>query len=387
MKKIVVGVLIAALAIGGVALLMQRKAQLADAKPAPVLPVVVDTMVMATAPVLLTLPAMGVVVSELSTTLSTKVTGQILQVFKQEGDAVKKGERLALIDAHELTAKKQGLMSQRQGLDYQMAAKREDRKAAQAALSAARDAHGRTQELLQIKGASIEQFRQEEAGIAQIEAQLAAAENGLASLEKSQKTLDKNIEEVEALIGYSLVTAPIDGTVSERQAKAGDLATPGKPLFSIAAGTGLYLSLSLPGNVQAKEIVFQDKRLPLAPKNRATASGLVQYVAQLPDGAGVVEGQFTNVQVVVFSGEDVLVPIDGLLSIGGRTFILVMSEDRAQQTPVHIKFRGSEGVTLEENTAGRRIILAKPDILLRATTGAPVMPRPLETGARGNGRS
>ena len=126
MKKIVMGGLIAALAMGGVVLLMQRKAQLADAKPAPVLPVVVDAMVMATTPVLLTLPAMGVVVSELSTTLSTKVTGQILQVFKQEGDAVKKGERLALIDAHELTAKKQGLMSQRQGLDYQMATKQED---------------------------------------------------------------------------------------------------------------------------------------------------------------------------------------------------------------------------------------------------------------------
>lgn len=387
MKKIVAVVLIAALAIGGVALFMRRQAQLAAAKPAPALPVVADMMVMERAPVLLTLPAMGVVVSELSTTLSTKVTGQILQVFKQEGDAVKKGERLALIDARELIAKKQGLVSQRQGLDYQMAAKREDLKAAQAALSAAREAHGRTQALVEIKGASIEQFRQEEVGIAQIEAQLAAAENGLSTLEKNRKTLDKSIEEVEALIGYTLITAPIDGTVSERQAKAGDLATPGKPLFSIAAGTGLYLSLSLPDTVPAREIVFQDKRIPLAPKNRATASGLVQYVAQLPDGAGVVEGQFINIRVVVFSGEEVLVPMDGLLSVGGQTFILVVSEDRAQQTPVHIKFRGSEGVTLEENIAGRRIVLAKPDILLRAATGAPLMPRPLETGARGKERS
>lgn len=199
MKKIVAVVLIAALAIGGVALFMRRQAQLAAAKPAPALPVVADMMVMERAPVLLTLPAMGVVVSELSTTLSTKVTGQILQVFKQEGDAVKKGERLALIDARELIAKKQGLVSQRQGLDYQMAAKREDLKAAQAALSAAREAHGRTQALVEIKGASIEQFRQEEVGIAQIEAQLAAAENGLSTLEKNRKTLDKSIEEVEAL--------------------------------------------------------------------------------------------------------------------------------------------------------------------------------------------
>lgn len=165
------------------------------------------------------------------------------------------------------------------------------------------------------------------------------------------------------------------------------MATPGKPLFSLAAGTGLYLSLSLPNKAPAGETIFQGKRIPLAPKNRANASGLVQYVALLPDGAGVVEGQFTNLRVVVFSGEEVLVPVDGRLSADGQTFILVISEGRAQQTPVHITFRGFEGFTLEENIDGRRILLAKPDILLRAATGAPRMPRSLETGTRGSMRS
>jgi hypothetical protein len=373
MKKIIVLILIVAVVAGGITLLKKRKAQLAAVKPAPVLPVVVATATMVRSPVILTLPAMGVVASDLSATLSTKVTGWVLQVFKQEGDIVKKGEKLALIDTRDLAAKKEGLHLQRQGLDYQMAAKREDRRAIKTALAAAREAHGRTEELLKVKGASIEQFREEEANIAHLEAQLAAAENGIAILEKSKETMAQNIEEIEALISYATITSPIDGTLSERRVQTGDLAMPGKSLFSIAAGTGLYLSISLPDRVHAREILFQNKRLELAPKNQATATGLVQYVAQLPDALGVVEGQYLNVRVVMFSGDDVLVPIDGLLSVNDQTFVYVLAGSKAQKTLVHVKARGAEGVVIEEDLAGRKIIIAKPDILLRVATGAPVL--------------
>jgi multidrug efflux pump subunit AcrA (membrane-fusion protein) len=373
MKKIIVLILIAALLVGGVTLLKKRKAQLAAVKPAAVLPVVVDTATMARSPVILTLPAMGVVASDLSSTLSTKVTGRVLQVFKQEGDIVKRGEKLALIDARDLEAKKQGLQSQRQGLDYQIAAKREDGKAAKTALAAARETHGRTEELLKVKGASIEQFREEEANIARLEAQLAAAENGIATLEKSKETLTQDIEEIEALLSYATITSPIDGTLSERHVQPGDLAVPGKPLFSIAAGSGLYLSISLPEGMHAREIFFENKRLELVPKNQAGVTGLVQYVAELPDALGIVEGQYLNVRVVTFSGNDVLVPVDGLLSVNDQTFVFALAGGKAQKIPVHVKARGAEGVVVEEDLAGRKIIIAKPDILLRVATGAPVL--------------
>jgi uncharacterized membrane protein SirB2 len=54
-------------------LLAKRKHDLAKAQPAQVLPVVVDTVVLNRQPVILSIPAMGIVSSDVSTTISTKV--------------------------------------------------------------------------------------------------------------------------------------------------------------------------------------------------------------------------------------------------------------------------------------------------------------------------
>jgi len=372
-KRIIWILVIVVLVVCAVILLRVRVAERAAAKPASVLPVVVATMVPTRGPVLLTLPAMGVVASDVSTLLSTKVSGQVLAVYRQEGDVVKKGDVLARIDASELEAKKRGLQSQRQGVEYQIEAKKGTVKALKTALSTARDTHSRTEELLKVKGASIEQFRQEEANIASIEANLAAAQNSISTLRKSMDTLAEKIREVDSLISYATITSPIDGTVSRSLVKPGDMAMPGKPLMRIAAKTGLYLNISLPDTLHAGEAVFQGKKVPLTPKGQASTSGLVQYVVQIPDGSGVVEGQFVNVRVVVYDGNNVLMPVDSLLTMNGVSSVFVLKGDKAEKVPVHVVARGVEGVVLQEDFAGRRVIIAKPDILLRASTGVPVL--------------
>ncbi len=110
-KLIVIGVILL-VAISAIGLLKMRKAALAKASPPAVLPVVVDAVTLLPQRVTLTLPAMGVVSSDISTTLSTKVSGRVVKVSKREGDAVKKGDLLIRIDARELRAQKENLASQ-----------------------------------------------------------------------------------------------------------------------------------------------------------------------------------------------------------------------------------------------------------------------------------
>ena len=265
MKK--VAIVIVLVLVAAVGLLAKRKADLAKAPTAPVLPVVVEAAKLAPGQVRLTLPAMGLVASQLSTTLSTRVSGQVVQVLKQEGDPVKKGEVLATIEAQDLSAKEQGLRDRRQGLTFQIAALEENVKAAVTALDAARDTHKRTLELLAVKGASVEESRREESEIAGLEAKLAAARNGVSTMQKEQESLDQGIKEVAALASYATVTAPIDGTVSQRLVQAGDLAQPGKPLFKIAAKSGRYVNLSLPDTTPATAIILEGRTLPLTAKN------------------------------------------------------------------------------------------------------------------------
>ncbi len=354
--------------------LKKRKADLAKAPPAPVLPAVVATIDLKSHPIMLTLPAIGLVASDVSTVLSTRISGQVTEVLKQEGDPVKKGETLARIDAADLAAKKQGLALQRQGIVFQIEAKRAEVQSLETALKSALEAHARTKQLLDIKGASPEQYSQEHAEIAKLKAGLTAARASIETLQKSMETLAASMREVDSQIRYAVLVAPIDGTVSQVLARPGDLATPGRPLMKIASRKGLYLNLSLPTSVHASEIMLRDSTLPLSCKDQTGDTGLVQYAAPLPQKAEMVEGQYVTVQVVIYKGAGVLLPVDALLTMDGSSSVFLLSSSgKAERLQVTIKARGIEGVTVEQDLSGRKVIVAKPDILLRVAAGVPVI--------------
>ena len=378
MKKLVVIILVISLIAAGLFVLKKRKIDLTQASPAPILQATVTTLDLKTQPVTLTLMAMGVVASDISAVLSTRTSGQVITVYKKEGDTVKKGEKLARIDAADLEAKKQGVILQRQGIAFQVEAKKAEISALEISLETAQESHSRTKELLDIKGASPEQYSQEKADIAKLTANLITARNSVETLQKSMGTLSTAMQEIESLLNYATLISPIDGTVSQILARPGDLATPGKPLMRVASQKGLYLNISLPFTLHADEVIMEGRTLQLTSKNQTGETGLMQYVAPLQENIGLVEGQFTNVNVVVYKGLDVLLPIDALLTMNGSSSIFILTSDgKAQQMTVRIKARGIEGVTVDQNLAGLKVILAKPDILLRIATGVPVVERKL----------
>lgn len=373
MKKILIGFLVAGIVAAGLVLLHTRKARLASAQPAMILPATVVTTVLDSGPVTLTIPALAMVASDASTVLSTKITGRILSVMHREGDRVKAGDVLARIDASDLTAKKQGIHLQQQGIDFQIVAKQEEVRSLDTAWKHAVESHGRTEELVRIKGASIEQYRQEESEIARIQASRSAAQNSIASLKKSKETLESGIREIDSLLEYATVAAPIDGTISQVLGRPGDVATPGKALFRIASDSGLYLNLSLPDTLQPKSVILDHRILPLTSKNQAGPTGLAQYVAPIPPDFHRVEGQYVPVSIVCYQGETVLVPVDALLTVSGSTSVFLLdSGGKAERKMVQIQARGIEGVVISEDLSGRKLILAKPDILLRIAAGVPV---------------
>ncbi len=371
-KKVAVILVVLLLIVAAVMLLKIRKTALAHSPAAAVLPVVVDSITVQPQPVTLTLPVMGVVSSDISTTLSTKISGRILRLYKQEGERVKKGDLLMEIDDRELLAKKESLRLKRNSLGYDITAKQGNIKALETALENAIDTHARTKELLEVKGASIEQFNKEQTEIARLTAQLQSAKSGVEMLRSGINELLQNEKEVTTLLSYTHIVAPINGTLSKQLVTVGDLALPGKPLLKIAATEGLYLDIKLPPNIRSKAIQFQGEQFVLTPKNQAGNSGLREYRAALPLGNTLVEGEFLNVALVLYSGHGVLLPNDVLLTAQGTTSVLVYQDGKAVKTPVTVLRRGSEGVMVKEDLRDKTLLLAKPDILLRAVSGVPV---------------
>ncbi len=371
-KKLILMLILLLVAGSGIVLLKTRKAELAKAPVATVLPVVVEALEVQPRAITLTLPAMGVVSSDRSTLLATKISGRILKLYKQEGAPVKQGDLLLQIDDRELRAQQESLRLKRESLGFDLDAKRQNLKAAEAAVQNALESHARTKELLDVKGASIEEYQREETTIAQLKAQVQSASSGIAMLKSSVDEVRQSEKAIATQLSYTRLTAPVSGTLSARLAMVGDLAVPGKPLLKIAADQGLYLDLKLPSDLQASAIAYAGRQYPLTAKNQAGASGLREYRAALPVGGSLVEGEFLNVDLVLYSGTGVLLPNDVLLTTQGITSVLIYADGKVRKTPVTVIRRGSEGVMVEEDLSGKTLLLAKPDILLRATSGAPV---------------
>ncbi|RTZ98957.1 MAG: hypothetical protein DSY90_02600 [Deltaproteobacteria bacterium] len=373
MKTKLISILIILLiAVGAVTLLKSRKKALSQAPVAAVLPVVVDTVTLKPRQITLTLPAMGVVSSDLSTTLSTKVSGRVLKLYRKEGDPVKKGDLLLQIDDRELRTKKKTMKLKSVSLGYDITAKQENLKALQTALTNAIDSHARTKELLDVKGASIEQYDKEKTAIAQLKAKIQSMKSAVSMLRSGISEIRQNENEIDTLLSYTVLKSPVNGTLSARMVQPGDLALPGKPLLKIAATDGLYLDIRLPSDLDARMILYKNKTFPLTPKNQAGISGLREYRTALPLGSALVEGEFLNIALVLYTGQGILLPNDVLLSTENETSVLVYEKGQATKVPVTMIRRGSEGVMVKENLAGKTLLLAKPDILLRATTGVPI---------------
>jgi len=372
MKIVAVLIVVAALIWGGMYALTSRKAQLAAApRPAP-LPAIVEAVTIPAGGEPLTLPSLATVSSDQSVTLSTKITGRVLRVLRREGDRVEKGDLLAELDAAEIQAKRAATQQQQTNLDYEIASKQAALEALKVALANTEESHGRTRELLAVKWVSIEQAQTEETQIAALAAQIAAAQQAIAALHAGKRVFDQTLKETDALLEYARVVSPIAGTLAVRHVQEGDLALPGKPLFSLTGQHDRYLTVRLPPDLSAREIRWNGSRLPLIPRNTANQNGLAEYRSQVPPDAKVVEGEQVQVSVVTAPGAGPVIPVDTLLSVNGRDFVLVWNEGKVAKEPVTVTHRGVEGVRVKEALAGKTLLSAMPDILLRVSSGVPV---------------
>ncbi len=190
--------------------------------------------------------------------VSSKVPGRIQELYVKEGDYVKVGDTLALIDAPEVKAKLEQARSAESAASAldEMArkgARSEQVRGAHAVLQqakagaeVAKKSYERVQRLFD-EGVMTEQKRDEAyANYKVLEAQMMAAQsqydmvlNGVRREEKLAAEAQVNrakgaVMEVDAYIDETIQTARMEGEVSEIYPKQGELVGTGAPIMSIA---------------------------------------------------------------------------------------------------------------------------------------------------------
>ena len=190
--------------------------------------------------------------------VSSKVPGRILEIRVKEGDFVKAGDTLAILDAPEVDAKRQQAQSAEDAASaMELMAKNGARKEqvqgayqllqqAKAAYEIAEKSYNRVQRLFdegvvsaQKRDEALARYKASEAQMKAAQSQYEMAQNGARREEKLAAQAQVNrakgaVQEVTSYINETVQIAQMDGEVSNIYPKVGELVGTGSPIMTIS---------------------------------------------------------------------------------------------------------------------------------------------------------
>jgi RND family efflux transporter MFP subunit len=220
------------------------------------------------------LEAVGTVHATLASQLASQVMGTIAEVRVREGDTVKRGEVLAIIDDREPTAAVSRATAGEIVAQQEVAA-------AESELALAESTLKRYQSLYEKKSVSPQEFDEvktrEQAAVAQRDLARASQEQARAALAQARTTLE-----------YTRIRAPFDGVVTERKLDPGAMASPGLPIVSVEDTRRFRLEVTINEN----DLRYIRLRQLVPVSIDALGSELKGLVAQIVPGADPASRSF-----------------------------------------------------------------------------------------------
>lgn len=198
--------------------------------------------------------------------VSSKMLGRITQLMAEEGDSVKQGELIAVLDSSDLVAQRLQVIA---GKDQALAntlqaeskyqADQKNLKVLEITLSRAQDDFNRAKEQYKGDVISKEMYEHADKALQIAQAQLDAAKSQLkvsaATINTSKAavaTSDAQINVINTQLNNTRLTAPLTGIVGKRWLMAGDVAQPGQSIYTIVNDHNLWVSVYLEETKMAK---------------------------------------------------------------------------------------------------------------------------------------
>ncbi len=177
--------------------------------------------------------------------VSAKANGEILYFDLKEGQEVRLGQSLGLIDTTQLYWRKVQLQSSLKAMDSRQVNVAVQVAVLQEQLTAAHREKERFTQLIKENAANQKQLDDINAQIATLEKQIAAQtetlKNSNSSLINEQQSLLAQMAQIEDQLKNAVIKSPATATVLGKYAEAGELAVQGKALFKLADMENMFL--------------------------------------------------------------------------------------------------------------------------------------------------
>lgn len=285
--------------------------------------------------------AVGTVRAKTTSTLSGKLLGTIKAVNVREGDVIKKGQKLVVIDERQVAAQFSQARAAMEEASRSEAAAVSARDAAQAGADLAQAAYKRYLKLIDDNAVSKQEFdsieiraRQADAGLKQAEAVLEASRQRIKQAEAAAASADVSRKD-------AVILAPYDGIVIARMIEPGDLAAPGSPFLVIEQAGGLEVDVIMPENNihsikqdQAVDVIMPDVQenalkgtvRAVVPSADPQSRSFIVKVA-LPVLEGIRSGVFARVNIPLGDESMLLIPSSALVNQGQLTGLFIVEDN------------------------------------------------------------
>jgi RND family efflux transporter MFP subunit len=349
----------------------------APAKKAPP-PIAVSVVSVAMTDTAERLEAGGVIASQQSALVTSRIVATIVDLRAKAGDRVREGDILVTLDARDIAEHTRQARASALAADKSVTQARAEQDAAEAEhrLAAAWQKRIAT---LHARNSATEQERDE------AEARFTAAAARLAGARAGVEAADANLASARAAVGVATATesfatlrAPFDGLVTERLSDPGNLASPGLPLLRIESDGPRQVVVRV--DEARAAYVHSGDRVPvlLDAFDAAEDAGFEGIVAEVARAVGADQRAFTvkvtlpstvtarsgSFARVVFRGaprRTLLLPGKAIQRHGQVSSVFVVQNGVARLRLVQVGASFSEGVeVLAGLDAGESIVTSPP---------------------------
>ena len=285
--------------------------------------------------------AVGTVQARTASTLSSKVMGTVLHIRVKEGDLVKAGEELVVLDSRWIT-------TQLRQAEAGLAEARKAETAALAALEAARahavqaeKAYERARKLLEGEAATREDFEAAQAAYRSAGAGVSQAEAMVEASRYRVKQARAAVDGARVSRKDTLILSPYDGKVTAKMMDEGDMAAPGAPILALEKTGEYQVDVILPESYIRNVRMGQKVQVGIPSVSDQTFAGTVETIVpqadvksrtfllkvKLPEDASLKPGFFARVAIPIGEDQLLLVPSSAVVSQGQLRGVYLLNKE------------------------------------------------------------
>ncbi|MFO7879838.1 MAG: HlyD family efflux transporter periplasmic adaptor subunit [Bacteroidales bacterium] len=249
--------------------------------------------------------------------ISSQVQGECLKFPVEEGQKVRKGDTIALVDTSGLHLEIRSIIMQKEAVKAKFPSVTAQVEVQEEKLANLRKDESRIKNMLKQQAATQKQLDDIQGQIRMTEKSIEQIKTQNASIFAELDVLDANIDRLRDKIRHAVVLAPANATVLETFVRQHELVAPAKPLVKLADMDHMILKAWISGNQLAEVKIGQevDVRIDKGDGGYYDYTGTVSHVADEAEFTPTVI-QTREERVDMVYAMEVRVKNDGRIKIG-----------------------------------------------------------------------